>query len=91
MVGYLATTWSCPRCGESMSASHGKPDFRHCSQCVESFQLQFGYLVVAGSGSGGIDLVADSAPSPAIRRRAVDIDLTGKIELDLDVATEPVS
>ena len=82
MLGYLACTLTCPRCHQNMSGVDGRPHSRHCTTCVESFQLQFGYLVAE------VDSRARDA-GPA------DIDLTRTIDLtpmiDVSVASEPAT
>ena len=80
MLGYLASTSSCPRCDQDMSRIQGRPHGRHCTACAESFEVQFGYLVAE------VDAIPP-LPVPADIDLRVTIDLTPTI--DLSVASEP--
>ena len=82
MLGYLASTSSCPRCDQDMSRIQGRPHGRHCAACAESFEVQFGYLVAE----------VNSLPPLTV---PADIDLRDAIDLTrtthLGVASEPAS
>ena len=56
MLGYLASSWSCPKCDAPMSAVPNRAGSWHCTTCREAFNLQFGHLLAIDMNGPDIDL-----------------------------------